>query len=150
MPSPVEQARLLLAYNEWANDRVLLVADDLSPARFDELTPKFDHLLGTQRWWHAKWTSTEYQEKHPEGLEETRGAYVASHADLRVFAESLTDETLERSERWWDTDQELSVGELIVQVVNHGTQHRAEIASAMTMHGRSPGDLDYLAFRVPR
>jgi len=150
VPDAVELARLLLGYNEWANERVLTAADDLSPARFDEQKRKFAHMLGTQRWWHAKWTGSEYAgDLLPETYPAMRTAYAASHSDLRSFADSLTDDVLERSERWWGNEQELSVGDLIVQVVNHGTQHRSEIAVAMTTHGCSPGDLDYLFYRVP-
>lgn len=150
MPTALEQARLLLGYNEWANERVLRAADDLSPARFDELLGQFAHMLGTQRWWHARWTHGSYGgDIVPRTYQELLAAYSASHTDLRAFADALTDEGLDHSETWWGDERELSVGELIVQVVNHSTQHRSEIAVAMSTHGSSPGDLDYLFYRVP-
>jgi hypothetical protein len=34
----------------------------------------------------------------------------------------------------------------LAQIVNHGTQHRSEAAEALTMVGRSPGDLDLSRF----
>ena len=35
---------------------------------------------------------------------------------------------------------------LLVHVVNHGTQFRAEAAVALTDYGHSPGDLDLLLY----
>jgi uncharacterized damage-inducible protein DinB len=36
--------------------------------------------------------------------------------------------------------------QVLVHVVNHGSQHRSEAAEALTMAGRSPGSLDFTTF----
>jgi uncharacterized damage-inducible protein DinB len=38
---------------------------------------------------------------------------------------------------------------MMLHVANHGTQHRAEVAAMLTAAGRSPGDLDLLAYFKP-
>ena len=38
------------------------------------------------------------------------------------------------------------VWQMLVHVVNHGTQHRAEAAVLLTGEGRSPGELDMIDY----
>ena len=148
MASVVDQARLLIGFNEWANSRVLGAAEKLTPKQYSGLADQFAHVLGAQRFWHAKWTGGEYGSHAVTAtIDEAKAAYGRSHDDLRAFAASLSGEAIDRSEDWFGNGQKLSVADAIVQVVNHSTQHRSEIAITLTEHGASPGDLDYLFFK---
>jgi uncharacterized damage-inducible protein DinB len=42
--------------------------------------------------------------------------------------------------------QGVPVWQMLVHVVNHGTQHRAEAAALLTAEGRSPGELDLINY----
>jgi uncharacterized damage-inducible protein DinB len=42
--------------------------------------------------------------------------------------------------------QEVPAWRMLVHVVDHGTQHRAEAAALLTAEGRSPGELDLINY----
>lgn len=148
MSSTVDQTRKLVAFNEWANSRILAAAEKLTPEQYSALADPFAHMLGAQRFWHSRWTGGEYgSHVIMSTAAEATAAYANSHDDMRAFADSLTDESLARESDWFGNGQQLSVVDTIVQIVNHSTQHRSEIAIKLTEHDASPGDLDYLFFR---
>lgn len=138
-----EQARRFIAYNEWANAKVLAAVAGMSDtelrapveAYVESLDSNLRHTLGAQVVWLRRWKG-EPATPEPE-IEGLREGYAASHADCARIIEYSDS----RGER-----HALALGPLIAHLVNHGTQHRAETGLLLERIGRSPGDLDYLYF----
>ncbi len=150
MSDITDHARSMLAYNSWANEKILTAAAGLSADACTKVGSIFSHAVGTQLHWHANWTGAEFVEPAGElSLPEIRQLFERSNADLQTFGQALTDEEWNRTEAWWKRfgfDTEAPLGVTLFQVIYHGIQHRAEVAVVLTEHGCSPGDLDYLVF----
>lgn len=76
---------------------------------------------------------------------ETRAAWVQDSVELLAYAQSLDDAALEQeivinAEK----GESAHIWQILAHVVNHGTQHRSELARYFTVCGHSPGDLDLL------
>jgi uncharacterized damage-inducible protein DinB len=68
---------------------------------------------------------------------------------LMSFVENLTDERLNSHFFYTDTKGtpfERILWQVMVHLVNHGTQHRSEAAAILTDLGHSPGDIDLVYF----
>jgi uncharacterized damage-inducible protein DinB len=139
----------MVAYNQWANERILRTAAGLEPEQFNSIVDTLQHVLGTQRWWYSNWTGGQFEHPNRAALPHLQADFDASHAALEGLASALTDAEWQRQEQWWKEwgeDASASVGQALFQVVMHGIQHRAEVAATLTEHGCSPGDMDYLNF----
>jgi uncharacterized damage-inducible protein DinB len=152
--------RELYAYNEWANARILAAASGLTDTQLRENQPGMEsiggalrHIARAQHGWWCFWTDTErvpLADLPSAGvMDALEGWFRSSHDELRAFADSLDDDSLQRS--YEDTDDEgrpvtFHLWEMMVHVVNHGTQHRSEAALALTVLDHSPGDLDFCDF----
>ncbi len=148
----------LVRYHAWANDRILTVAADLSDEEF-RATGKFDHDTAFQTLRHlvdVDWSWREfcignkvgetYVWDHGfvlDGLPAIHAFCLEEDMRLRSYVESLDDEALSES---MALGGDFSVPRwlILAHVVNHGTQHRSELARYLTECGHSPGDMDLL------
>ena len=150
-------------FHAWANDRILTAARGLSeeefrrPAVLDHGSA-FDtlrHLVDVGWSWRQFCIGNDVGETyvwdHGYALDELPALHafcIEEDARLRTYVESLEDAALSeppangdpREPRWL----------VVAHIVNHGTQHRSELAHYCTVPGHSPGDLDLLAaFQLP-
>ncbi len=150
MSQLIDHVRSMIAYNHWANGKILDAVAALPDDAFPAVSDKLAHTVGTEMYWYANWTGREFVEPKGElSLLDLRGLFERADADLHGYAAKLTEGEWARTEAWWKRwgfDAEAAVGPMLFQVVFHGIHHRAEVAVACTDHGCSPGDLDYLVY----
>jgi uncharacterized damage-inducible protein DinB len=150
----------LVRYHAWANDRILTTAAGLKdeefrrPAVLDHgsVFQTLRHLVDVDWSWREFCTGNDvgdtYVWDHGYVLDDLPAIHAFSleeDARLRRYVESLDEAALaeslasdaepdDRRPRWL----------LLAHVVNHGTQHRSEVAHYLTRCGHSPGDLDLM------
>jgi uncharacterized damage-inducible protein DinB len=152
-----QHLRRLIAYNQWADEKLLVAVDGLSgeelerprEAYFGSLANNLWHMLIAQRLWLARWTGDPVPPVERPAIVSWRPAYAASHAALRDYAASLAAADLGRLVKYTPRSgvpRKQPLGQLILHLANHGTAHRAETGLLLERLGRSPGDLDYTVF----
>lgn len=157
---------LLYDYNYWATARVLAAAQRATENErgletslsWQAIQSALAHVLGAERIWRVR-----CQERHSPS-ELITAANFATLQDLcrrwdeeeqamRAYVAGLTDAEL-GSLIPYTTTQGMSMQRLLwhilVHVVNHGTQHRAEAALLLTELGYSPGDVDLTVYLAER
>jgi uncharacterized damage-inducible protein DinB len=153
--------RLLYDYVYWARDRLLAAADGLSEDEYARLNGFnygsirgiLAHCLAAEAGAIGRWTGSGRRDPaNAETLptvEALRARWQAEEARLRPFLDGLTDASLSEDVVLRRANGEESRRPLYIdmtQIANHETQHRSEAAEALTMIGRSPGDLDFSIF----
>lgn len=149
--------RKLVAYNQWADERILKAIDGLTPddlarpvdAYFGSLGKNIKHILMAQRVWLARWKGEPPLTLDAPIAEPWPDAYAATHAAFRAFVEPLADQDFDRIVKYANSRGErfeAPLAMLVTHVVNHGTAHRAETGLLLERMGRSPGDLDFVYF----
>jgi uncharacterized damage-inducible protein DinB len=161
-----ESLQALVRFHAWANDRILTVAADLSDEelRRGEVLDRgsaFDtirHLVDVDWSWREFCVGNDIGDTYVwdhgftlDDLPAIHGFCLQEDLRLRDYVTSLDDkglkEPLAMSE---DPNDRIPRWLILAHVVNHGTQHRSELAHYLTRCGHSPGDLDLLdASQVP-
>ncbi len=156
----VEEIRTLYEYNCWANQRVLATAMQVDDAMFaakdqvshGSLRGILVHTLAVEWLWRQRCYKGTSPPQYIPGesfhqVESVRVAWVEEARAMRRYLAPLTDAELNdtvcyATRRGENCDRVL--WQLLVHLVNHGTQHRAEAGVCLARLGHSPGDLDFV------
>lgn len=151
----------LYKYNQWANARILNAAKKLSPDQFladasyphGGLRGTLVHILFAEWIWRSRWggesPSFRIQPEEFPSFDSLRARWMQEEKCLMEFVEGLTDDRLNTPFQYKTTrgePYEQILWKVMVHVVNHGTQHRAEAAALLSDYGCSPGDVDMIYF----
>jgi uncharacterized damage-inducible protein DinB len=156
----------LVRFHAWANDRILTAAAALPDEAFRRAAvldhgsafQTLRHLVDVDWSWRQLCIGNDvgdtYVWDHGFALDDVAALHafsVEEDARLRSYVGSLDDTALNESVALSaDPDDTVPRWLIVAHVVNHGTQHRSELARYFTECGHSPGDLDLLdALRLP-
>ena len=152
----------LYDYNYWATEKLLKSAQQISHEQFTAKTAfsfgsvrgTFVHILSAEWVWRMRCqegVSPEkmiQENKFPE-LEPLQSKLAEEKTNMLGYINTLTESDLNRIVAYKNTrgdGLENRLWHILVHVVNHGTQHRSEIAEMLTRYGHSPGDIDFIVY----
>jgi len=149
-----DEVRFLFAYDRWATEKVLAALEGLDEAVWTRPSAVGERALGgilvhqlgaAQRWRTAFQTQGQGEGPEPEReplptIAELRDRWEAEWSTVNAWLPTVTDEFVAV------VFAGVPVWQMLVHVVNHGTQHRAEAAALLTAEGRSPGELDLINY----
>jgi uncharacterized damage-inducible protein DinB len=156
----VEEVRALIAYDEWANTRLLdavAALDEEAQNRemggsFGSLRALVAHVMGAEWLWLRRWKG-EAPSGPPEWLgvavPELRARLAGVEAERAAFVATLGEAELEGVVEYRllsGTPGARLLRELIAHTVNHSSYHRGQIADMLRRLGVKPPSTDLLEF----
>ncbi len=154
---------ILYNYNYWANDLILNSAAKVSQEQYTAPFPNLSysslrgtliHTLRAEIIWRMRCAngvspSGQAVETDLQTVADLQAFWKAEEKTMRAFLAGLSDDQLQGRVSYTSTKgvpYENVLWQILVHVVNHGTQTRSEAAIALTAYGQSPGDLDLILF----
>jgi uncharacterized damage-inducible protein DinB len=152
----------LFRHNAWANQRLFDACAGLSDAQLDatvvgtfgSIRDTLLHLVGAQERYVAALAEAGpvrvIREREPfPGLAELRDAARTSGAALiELAAHAQAGATVTTT--WRGETYSLPVWLLLVQAINHATEHRAQVAAILTQQGIEPPGMDGWTYHEAR
>ena len=141
----------MLEYNDWANR---LVLDKLT--EFPDLNQKiyslFSHIIITQILWINRVNAEPYEFKdfwHMLDINSMRKLNARSTADWLSLINRKDEKELTQSHSYINSKGNKytnTLAQIITQVINHSTYHRAQIALLLRAENIQPPYTDYIGF----
>ena len=149
-------------YNYWANHKILRAATELSPEQFaapqdlswGSIRDVLVHIMGAEWVWRMRCQelrspSAMLDPTQFPTLDALISRWNEEEAAMRAYLASLNETALAQPLAYVSTSGRpfsSTLWHILLHVVNHGTQHRAEVAHLLTQLGHSPGDIDMILF----
>jgi uncharacterized damage-inducible protein DinB len=170
----IEEIRLLIDYNDWADARTLAACSAVSPEQYAApgsygrggLRATMVHILDNlwqqritlQGYYQdpladeAAYDATELHEDAFPTLAALQDRWTIERREMQAYLDTLTEETLNGTIRYVipGAVRERVVWHILVDLILHATQHRSEAAALLTGYGQSPGDYDFIMFQNER
>ena len=153
----------LFDYNYWANRRILDAAAQVMPEQMVMPTSlswgtvhgTLVHTLSAEWIWRVRCQegvspSSLLDAAEFSTLDRLRQRWDEEEQAMRSYLGAMADEDLAQTIDYKNTrglPHSMVLWSILVHVVNHGTQHRAEVAHFLTDFGQSPGDVDFIVYR---
>ncbi|HEY8602416.1 MAG TPA: DinB family protein [Thermomicrobiales bacterium] len=156
--------RTLFEYSVWATERIFTQVAALTPEQYT--TPPnatmpsvrriLVHALAAETLWLTRLrtgsSAMNLGEDDFPDLPTLRQAWERQQQAMLAHLDTLSDESLAQPFRFErrGVPLEMVLWQIFFQLINHGTQHRSEVAAIVTEYGHSPGDLDFMIFVMQR
>ena len=157
--------RELYAYDRWANRLLLDVVSAMPAAEatrelgpqfsFPTLKGMFAHILGAEIIWFTRFRGESPSRLLGDAdfadLPALRAAFATTEVEVQGFVEALQPADLARVVSYKNTRGDgfnLPLGPLLQHVANHGTHHRSEASTMITMIQGSPPGTDLLFYHL--
>ena len=152
----------LYDYNYWANGRILQAAEGLNQEQFvapasvshGGLRGTLVHTLSAEWIWRKRCQEQVFPgammtvNEFPT-LAALRQRWLEEETAMGTYVAGLTEPELKQVVKYETTSgrpMENILWQILVHLVNHGTQTRSEAALILTEYGYSPGDLDFIYY----
>ncbi|MEO8287353.1 MAG: DinB family protein [Chloroflexota bacterium] len=170
----VDEIKLLYDWNDWADGRILAACARVGPEQYAAPSPygmltgyeglraTMVHMLDNIWQWRitlqgyykeplaneAAYDATELHEDAFPTLAALQERWAEEQREMHSYLDALSEETLNGTIRYVipGAVREHVVWYILVDAVNHATQHRSEAAALLTGYGQSPGDYDLTLF----
>ncbi len=148
--------RTLIAFDQWANRRLLAAARALPPEEFirdlhvsfGSVQGTLSHILAGEWKWLWRWRgdapSQDLSSTAFPDAAALESGWDALNQEMAKFVAGLSDDLLEGRQEV--RGQRYALAELMQHVVNHSTYHRGQVASLLRQLGHVPPATDFGLF----
>ncbi len=163
----VELIRGFYEYDRWASERIFNAAQGLTPEQLNtpgtaghgSIRQTLVHQISAHKNWVSWWDGSMSQQEamtnaldagNYPNLDAVHVVWEEVQAQTRAFLDPLTEADVQRTFSatfpWTGQTVDFTLGQMMLHVANHGTQHRSEVAAMLTAFDCSPGYLDMIFF----
>lgn len=141
----------LFKYNDWATRAVANSLKGLEK-KDERLGELLSHLVVAQKLWLNRTLKREIHINPWEKLsvQDCTSQSTAVTAEWINLLESFGDKDLDKRIEYMNTKGEKyvsTVRDIVTQIINHSTYHRAQIAQRVKIHGIKPAVTDYIVYQ---
>ncbi len=140
----------MLPYEKWANLKVIAILEENDTSNINLMM----HIEAAKHIWLCRMLDKKKRELRvfPEDgtLELIRFWHEKNHQEMQDFIANQSNESLQTEIEYFNSERKFfksTIEDILLQLLNHGTYHRAQIARNMALANKKPAATDYIFYR---